>query len=263
MNKLENILSHKKEAVARRMKDDSVLKTRTSAESMPPALDFRSALLSSDGKTRIIAEVKKTSPTADFGGDSIDAVSVAKGYESAGASAISVLTEEKFFSGSLSDLIAIKDSVGIPILCKDFIVDPYQIFEARAAGADAVLLIAAILDSYELKDFITISRQIGINPLVEITDRPDAEKALICEIDIIGINCRNLKTFETNKSVFEELHPLIPDDILVVAESGIKSRSDLLYINNLGIYSVLIGSMFMETNDPGAALGALLGDNDD
>ena len=263
MNRLDKIVTHRIEAIARRIKDKSVLKIRTDAESMPPVLDFRKSLISTNGETRIISEVKKTSPTADFGGKSLDAVRIALAYESAGASSISVLTEPEFFSGSMEDLLNIKKSVRIPILCKDFIIDPFQIYEARAAGADAILLIAAILDPYELKDFISICRLVGIAPFVEITDESDAENALNNDLDLIGINCRNLKTFELDRSVFKELSANIPKSILIIAESGINGKEDLSYINELGIYSALIGSLFMKTDDPGEALRGLLSENHD
>ncbi|MCH8929115.1 MAG: indole-3-glycerol phosphate synthase TrpC [Candidatus Marinimicrobia bacterium] len=263
MNKLEKIISDRKEAVTRRMKEKSILKTRAAAEAMPPVLDFRSSLANRDSKTQIIAEVKKSSPSADFGGNSLNVVDIALGYEKAGAAALSVLTEENYFSGSINDLRMIKKSVHIPVLCKDFIVDPFQIYDARAAGADAVLLIAAVLDSYELHDFISICNTLSIAPFVEITNTSDIEKALNCDIDWIGINCRDLKTFELDLKRFAELLPLIPDDFLIVAESGIKSSEDLKYINDLGIYAALIGSLFMKTDNPGKALEKLFGESDD
>ena len=263
MNRLDKIVTHRREAIARRMKEKSILRIRTDAEAMLPVLDFRKSLISTDGETRIISEVKKTSPTADFGGKTLDAISIANDYESAGADAISVLTEPEFFSGSMEDLMHIKKSVHIPVLCKDFIIDPFQIYEARAAGADAILLIAAILDSYELKDFISICRIVGIVPFVEITNESDAENALNNDLDIIGINCRNLKTFELDRSVFKELSANIPESILIVAESGVNCKEDLSYINELGIYSALIGSLFMKTDDPGEALRGLLSENHD
>ena len=160
MNKLDKIISDRKEAISKRMKEKSMLKTRAAAEAMPLVLDFRSSLVSNDSKTRIIAEVKKSSPSDDFGGGSLNVVDIALGYEKAGAAALSVLTEENYFLGSINDLRRVKESVNIPVLCKDFIVDPFQIYDARAAGADAVLLIAAVLDSYELQDFVSIKTSI-------------------------------------------------------------------------------------------------------
>ena len=261
MNKLDKILAVRRENVERRMKEKSILKIRADARAMPPVLDFRNSLNSINGETRIIAEVKKSSPTADFGGKSFDAVAIALGYESAGASAISVLTEPDFFLGSLEDLIGVKESVRIPVLCKDFIIDPYQIYEARAAGADAILFIAALLDPYELKDFVSICEIVGIIPFVEVTNEIELEHALNCDLDLIGINCRNLKTFELDLSVFKKLYHKIADNFVVVAESGIKGKEDLLYINDVGIYSALIGSLFMRTNNPGEALRKLLSEN--
>ncbi|MCH8288801.1 MAG: indole-3-glycerol phosphate synthase TrpC [Candidatus Marinimicrobia bacterium] len=263
MNKLEKIISDKREAVSRRMKEKSILRTRSDAEAMPPALDFRASLVNIATETRIIAEVKKSSPSADFGGNSLNVVDIAVSYERAGAAAISVLTEEYYFSGSMNDLRMIKASVDIPVLCKDFIIDPFQLYDARAAGADAILLIAAILDSYELPDFISICKTVGITPFVEVTDTSDIDKALNCDINWIGINCRDLKTFELDLKKIAELLPLIPDDFLVVAESGIKNSEDLNYINDLGIYAALIGSMFMKSDIPGRALEMLIGENHD
>lgn len=263
MNKLDKIISDRKESVTERMNDKSISKTRAAAEAMPPVLDFRSSLVNGDSKTSIIAEVKKSSPSDDFGGNSLNVVDIALGYENAGAAALSVLTEENYFLGSINDLRRVKKSVHIPVLCKDFIVDPFQIYDARAAGADAVLLIAAVLDSYELHDFISICRTIGITPFVEVTNASDIDKALNCKIDWIGINCRDLRTFEFDLKRFAELLPLIPDDFLVVAESGIKNRLDLKYINDLGIHAALIGSLFMKTQNPGEALKNLIGASDD
>jgi len=263
MNKLEKITADKRETISRRMKEKSVLRTRSAAEAMPPALDFRASLVNIETETRIIAEVKKSSPSADFGGNSLNVVDIAVSYEQAGAAAISVLTEEDYFSGSINDLRMIKKSVDIPVLCKDFIIDPFQLYDARAAGADAILLIAAILDSYELQDFISICKTLGITPFVEVTDTSNIDKALNCNIDWIGINCRDLETFELDLKRFAELLPLIPDDFLVVAESGIKNSEDLNYINNLGIFAALIGSMFMKTDNPGKALETLIGENHD
>ena len=263
MNKLEKIISDRKESMSMRMKEKSMLKIRTAAEAMPPALDFRSSLVSTASKTRIIAEVKKSSPSDDFGGNSLDVVDIALGYEKAGAAALSVLTEENYFLGSINDLRMVKKSVHIPVLCKDFIVDPFQIYDARAAGADALLLIVAVLDSYELHDFVSICRTLGIAPFVEVTNASDIDKALNCKIDWIGINCRDLKTFKLDLKKFAELLPLIPDDFLVVAESGIKNSQDLKYINNLGIHAALIGSLFMKTENPGNALKNLIGASDD
>ena len=263
MNKLDKIISDRKEAISKRMKEKSMLKTRAAAEAMPPVLDFRSSLVSVDSKTRIIAEVKKSSPSDDFGGSSLNVVDIALGYEKAGAAALSVLTEENYFLGSINDLRRVKESVNIPVLCKDFIVDPFQIYDARAAGADAVLLIAAVLDSYELQDFVSICRTVGVAPFLEVTNTSDIDKALNCDIDWIGINCRDLRTFEFDLKRFAELLPLIPDDFLVVAESGIKNRQDLKYINDLGIHAALIGSLFMKTENPGDALEKLIGASDD
>jgi len=263
MNKLEKIISNRKESINTRMKEKSILKTRAAAEAMSPALDFRSSLINRNLKTRIIAEVKKSSPSADFGGNSLNVVDIALGYEQAGAAALSVLTEENYFSGSINDLRMVKKSVHIPVLCKDFIVDPIQIYDARAAGADAVLLIAAILDSYELKDYISICNTLGIAPFVEVTDTSDIEKALSCEIDWVGINCRDLKTFEFDLKKIAELLPLIPDDFLVVAESGIRNSADLNYINELGIYAALIGSLFMKTDNPAKALETFIRESND
>lgn len=263
MNKLEKIIADRKDSISKRMQEKSILKTRSAAEAMPPPLDFRSSLIGGNSNTKIISEVKKSSPTDDFGGDRLNVVDIALGYEKAGAAAISILTEPNYFSGSINDLRIVKEAVTIPVLCKDFIVDPFQIYDARAAGADAVLLIASTLDSYELQDFISICKMVGIAPFVEVTNTSDMDKALNCKIDFIGINCRDLTTFDLDIKKFAELKPLIPDDFLAVAESGIKNSEDLKYINDLGIYSALIGSLFMKTENPGKALENLIGTTDD
>ena len=197
----------------------------------------------------LIAEIKKASPSAGVLRDSFDPVAIAQIYQSSGADAISVLTDEPFFMGSLEHLKEVKLNVRIPVLRKDFILDPYQIYEARTAGADAILLIAELLSDSQLKEFLERVHSLGMEALVEVHTVDDLEKSLRAGALIIGINQRNLHTFEIHRETVDQLVPLIPKGKLIVCESGIRSREDVLYLKTLGIHAALIGETFMRSPD--------------
>ncbi len=222
-----------------------------------PRRPFRAAL---EGRHRaIIAEVKKASPSRGIMRADFDPVRIAAGYAENGAAAISVLTEERYFQGHLNDLVAIREVVGVPLLRKDFLVDPYQLYEARACGADAVLLIVAILPDTLLQELLWLAEELNLCPLVEVHDRDELERAARSGAWLLGINNRDLRTFHTTLATTEELLPAVPPSALVVAESGIEVPADIERLERLGVGAFLIGEAFMRAPDPGARLAEFLG----
>lgn len=209
---------------------------------------------------QIIAEIKKASPSAGIIAGDFDAVAIAREYASAGAAAISVLTEMDFFQGSLEVLKSVRQNVTIPLLRKDFIIDPYQIYQSRYYGADCVLLIAAVLSQPELVDFLQLAKSLGMNALVEIHDELELEKALATDAEIIGINNRDLKTFKVDVNTSLRLRQKIPADKIVVSESGIKNRSQVVALEGAGIDAILIGETLMRAEDRKGCIQRLLGD---
>lgn len=207
----------------------------------------------------VIAEVKRKSPSAGDFGSSMTAGEIAAAYESAGAAAISVLTDEPHFGGSLEDLSEVRKVVGLPLLRKDFIIDEYQLHEARAYGADGVLLIAGMLKFGELNNLLEEARALGLDALVEVHDEVDLEKALATDARLIGINSRNLMTLEIDTSIFFELKELIYEDRLLVAESGISEPSQVKELDEAGFHGALIGSALMRSGDPKYMLSELIG----
>jgi indole-3-glycerol phosphate synthase len=206
-------------------------------------------VLKRENRIKFIAEVKKASPSAGIIREDFNYIDIAKEYESGGASAISVLTDKEFFKGDIKYLSEIKETVSLPALRKDFIIDPYQIYEARAASADLVLLIARILTKEEIDAFLALSHELGMECLVEVHDNDELEKVLETEAVIIGINNRNLDTFETNLDTTLQLYHRIPDGKIVVSESGIKTRADVLVLEEAGIDAILIGETLMRSRD--------------
>lgn len=218
--------------------------------------DFRAAL---DAHPRaIIAEVKKASPSKGVIRADFDPVRIARAYADSGAAAISVLTEERYFQGHLDYLAAIRGVVDVPLLRKDFLFDPYQLYEARAFGADAVLLIAAILDDALLRELLWLAEELDLAALVEVHDRPELERALRHGVRLLGINNRDLRTFHTTLRTTEDLLPLIPREACVVTESGIETAADIERLERQGVRAFLIGETFMRAPDPGAKLAELL-----
>lgn len=224
----------------------------------PPVRDFFTAL-ARPGPIHLIAEVKKASPTKGIIREDFDPVEIAKTYEQHGASCLSVLTDVKFFQGSLDYLRQIRSEVAIPILRKDFILDSYQLIEARCAGADAVLLIAECLDDCMLRKLHNETLELGMVPLVEIYEPKNLPRVLDAGASIIGINNRDLRTFEVNLNHTVKLKQEIPADCLVVGESGISSREDALLLQEAGVSAMLVGESLMAQRDIGAAVAALLG----
>jgi indole-3-glycerol phosphate synthase len=255
---LEKIIEVKRREVAAR----KALRSRAVLEEMiaghPPARDFKAALGAEAG-CAIIAEVKRRSPSRGLLLMDFDPVRIALEYESHGAAAVSVLTDETFFGGSDADLTAVKDAVILPVLRKEFIIDPYQVCETRAIGADAILLIAANLTEGQLRDHLTLAVSLGLAALVEVRDREELEKALSAGAEIIGINNRDLKTFVTDLRTSITLAPLIPKGRIAVSESGIRTRAEIETLLKAGIRAFLIGETLIAAPEIGPQLKELLG----
>jgi len=255
MSVLDEIIVGVREDLASRRISRTQLSELVSAASQPlDALDYLHG-----ENISVIAEVKRSSPSKGALAQISDPAALAKIYQDNGASVVSVLTEQRRFGGSLADLDAVRKSVAIPVLRKDFMVDEYQFHEARAHGADLVLLIVAALSTEQLRDFLTLTHELGMKALVEVHTEEELEQALEISAQIIGVNSRNLKTLDVDRKVFADLLPKIPNHILKVAESGISSRSDVEYAQLHGADAVLIGEALVRGSDPGATLRALMG----
>ena len=219
-----------------------------------------SGSISRPGSVNVIAEFKRRSPSRGIIREDLHPVYVAQGYEIAGAAALSILTEEQFFAGSLDDLQQARQATLLPTLRKDFIVDPYQVWESWVAGTDAILLIVAVLSDRELKALFAAASDAGIEALVEVHDADELRRALLLEPRIVGVNCRDLSTMEVSLDTAVTLAPLIPEDVVAVAESGIRAGVDIRRLRDAGYDAFLVGERLMESPDPGAALEALLAD---
>ena len=222
---------------------------------------FYSAIESkiNNGQNAVIAEIKKASPSKGIIRDNFEPVSIAKSYETAGAACLSVLTDTRFFKGSDQYLVDARSAVSIPVLRKDFIVDPYQIHEARCLGADCILLIVSILDKIRLRQFSDLAISLGMDVLVEVHDEEELELALEISPNLLGINNRNLRTFEVDLQVTVALLQKVPAGTLVITESGIHTSQDVELMNENHVYGFLVGESFMRETDPGAMLSSLFG----
>jgi indole-3-glycerol phosphate synthase len=248
---LQRILKVKAEEVARAKSAKSVAALSAEARSAPAPRDFTGALRSR------IAELKKASPSKGVLREEFDPAAIAASYERHGAACLSVLTDAQFFQGTLAHLAQARAACALPVLRKDFTVDAYQVLEARAAGADCVLLIVAALDAYRMKDLESAARELGMAVLVEAHDAGELELALELETPLIGINNRNLRTFETRLDITLELLARVPEERLVVTESGILSSQDVAFMRSRKVECFLVGEAFMRAADPGAELGRL------
>jgi indole-3-glycerol phosphate synthase len=255
---LDTIVANKRREVAeaRACLPDSDLERRL--ERAPPVRDFRAAL-DRPGEVRVIAEVKKASPSAGVLRADFDAVAIAETYARHGAACVSVLTDEPFFQGRLEYLEAIRAAVALPLLRKDFIIDRYQLLEARLAGADAVLLIAEVLAGPELPRLHRAAEELGLQTLVELYDADNLPRALDSGSRLVGINNRDLRTFVTRLEHTLDLAPRVPSDCCLVSESGIRTRADVLRLQAAGVKAVLVGETLMRSADIGAALDTLTG----
>lgn len=228
------------------------------AAGSPAPRDFEGALRAGDA-VALIAECKRRSPGAGPIRPGLDPASLTGGYERAGAAALSVLTDEEWFGGSLEDLRAVKGATGIPVLRKDFTVDPLQVIEARASGADAVLLIVRILPDPELRQLLATARGLGMAALVETHDRGELDRALEAGASIVGINNRDLDTFTTDLETTMSLLGQLPPEVVVVSESGIRTPGDVRRLGRAGVDAVLVGETLLRADDPAAAAAGLCG----
>ena len=258
---LDDILAHKRQEVAAQKQrvDMDTLVANISASNDTPrgfmkALQARVAI----GGTAVIAEVKKASPSMGVIRASFDPVAIAESYAAAGATCLSVLTDEKYFQGSGHYLRLVRAAVGLPLLRKDFIVDEYQIVEARALGADAILLIVAALSDAELAAFTRLAHDLGLDVLVEVHDEAECARALQLPLRVIGVNNRNLHDFSVSLDSSRRIKTMLPADYLLVSESGIHTRADIEALQADGIHAFLVGGALMQADDPGVALSALL-----
>lgn len=258
---LNKIVAVKHEEVAAAKKRLPLPAMRADAESRVLTRDFEGALRAkiAKGQAAVIAEVKKASPSKGVLREPFDVPAIARSYAAHGAAALSVLTDERFFQGSAHNLALAREASGLPVLRKDFIVDAYQIAEARAMGADAILLIAASLDDAQLADFEAEAQALGLDVLVEVHDAPELARALRLATPLIGINNRNLRSFEVTLDTTLALREAVPADRLLVAESGILAPADVARLRAADVHAFLVGEAFMRAPDPGVALAALFG----
>ena len=246
---LDDIIRYKEKDLIEAKKNRPVNELLLRIGTLPPVRDIKAALISPSNPIRIIAEVKKASPSKGVIREDFDPVEIARIYEANGASAISVLTEENFFQGSFDYLKKIREVTAIPLLCKDFIFDEYQIYQARIYGADTFLLIAAILDVNDLDSLLNTGRELGMEAIVEVHNIEELRKVLRTEAEIVGINNRNLKTFKTDIRTTIRLAREIPKDRIIVSESGINTRQDISRLMEHGAHGFLIGESLMRERD--------------
>ncbi|UCH48173.1 MAG: indole-3-glycerol phosphate synthase TrpC [Betaproteobacteria bacterium] len=258
---LEKILAVKRDEVATAMRAKPLSALRADAESAPAPRDFLGAMQAKNAQRQaaVIAEVKKASPSKGVLRENFDPAQIARSYATHGAACLSVLTDVQFFKGHGDYLKQARDASGLPVLRKDFMVDPYQIYEARAMGADCILLIVAALDDKRMSELEAIAHSLGMAVLVEVHDEAELERALRLQTPLLGINNRNLRTFETRLETTLGLLPQIPPEKLVVTESGIVSRADVERMRAANVNAFLVGEAFMRADDPGIALAELFG----
>jgi indole-3-glycerol phosphate synthase len=255
---LDAVVAGARRSAAERARLGRVVVERAAAGADPSGVTFRAALAAPG--PRVIAECKRRSPSAGVLRRDYRPAEIAAGYARAGAAAISVLTEPTFFDGRLEHLSAVRARVGVPVLRKDFIVTEFQIVEARAAGADAVLLIARALEDRDLRTLVAAAAGYGLAALVETHSTDEVARAAAAGASIVGVNSRDLRTLATDPSVFERVAGSWPPDVIAVAESGIRQPADIRRLRHLGYGGFLIGERFMTAPDPGAALAAFIGE---
>ena len=256
---LARIVAVKAEELARAKGVKPLAAVRDEARRAAPARDFVGSLRSriAAGKPAVIAEVKKASPSRGMLRENFDPAAIAASYERHGAACLSVLTDEPFFQGALDHMKQARAACGLPVLRKDFTIDPYQVFEARAAGADCILLIVAALEDARMQELEAAAGEAGLAVLVEIHDAAELERALKLRTPLLGINNRNLRTFETRIETTLELTARVPQDRIVITESGILAREDVKRLRAGQVGCFLVGEAFMRAADPGAELGRL------
>ena len=254
---LDTIVAHKREELKRDQQQVPLSTLKSKIPNLPPTRDIRAAL-ATPNNVSLIAEVKKKSPSKGIIREDFDPVEIARTYKDNAASAISVLTDYEFFAGELAYLSAIREAVDLPLLRKDFTIDSYHIYQARADGADAVLLIVAILTLGQLRDFMRVARSLDLACLVEVHTEEELHLALEVDAEVIGINNRDLKTFRTDISTTFRLRESIPNDKIVVSESGIYTRDDVEKLKAAGINAILVGESLMRSPDIGCKVRELI-----
>ena len=254
---LDEILAEKKRTLGDSRSRVLLSDLESKAAAVAPAQDFARALRRAGGIT-CVAEFKRRSPSRGWIHRDADLPSLASAYERGGASAMSVLTDTPFFGGTMDDLLVARGATRLPILRKDFIIDPYQVTEARAAGADALLLIVAALGDVELRELLAETHRWGMEALVETHDAEEVARAVSAGARLLGVNHRDLRTFKMNMDLAVDMRRLVPEDCVMVAESGIKTAADVARMRGAGIDAILVGETLMQAADPAAALGELL-----
>ena len=254
---LDTIIAHKQKELEAEQAQVPLIDLEAAVENLPPTLNFRDTIMA-DGTIRLIAEVKKKSPSKGIIREDFHPVLIAETYVKNGASAISVLTDKHFFAGELNYLRAIRGTVDVPLLRKDFTIDPYHIYQARVAGADAILLIVAALTAAQLRTFMEVAAALSLACLVEVHTREELAIALDVDAQIIGINNRDLRTFHTDIATTFQLREAIPADRVVVSESGIYSREDVMKLQEAGIHAMLVGESLMRSPDIGEQVRRLI-----
>ena len=261
---LQKIVNHKRREISQRQQQLSLTELKQKIDNAPEVRDFVKALQQNYVRPSIIAEVKKASPSKGVIRHDFEPTAIAKAYERGGASCLSVLTDSEFFQGSFENLQLVRSSVSLPLLCKEFVISPYQIYLARHSGADAVLLIAAILSDSEIQDFLALIHFLGMNALIEVHTLAELDRVLqLKDVCLLGINNRNLEDFSVNLSTTQNLirqrqQELNSRNITLVSESGIKTTADLNEVAKAGAKAVLIGESFMRQTDVERALKNLL-----
>ena len=254
---LDRIIEARRAAIVHRKKTVPETALRFGVKHAKPVRDFAAAL--TRGSLNVIAELKKASPSRGLIRADFNPVALAKDLEAAGAAALSVLTEEEFFQGDLKYMRDARAAIGLPVLRKDFIIDPWQVWEARATDADSFLLIVAGLGDALLKELLVLGRELGMEALVEVHTREELTRALAVGARIIGVNNRDLRTLEVRVETSSEFIEMIPDECIAVCESGLRTHEDLVRMRTAGFDAFLIGEFLMAQPDPGAALRSLLG----
>jgi len=258
---LQKILEVKQAEVARAVAKKPYAAVRAEAEAMPPARDFVGALRAkiAAGKPAVIAEIKKASPSRGVIRENFDPAAIARSYEAHGAACLSVLTDVQFFQGSKAYLVEARAACSLPVLRKDFMIDPYQVCRARTMGADAILLIVAALELSQMQELEALAHELGMAVLVESHDAAELEAALQLKTPLIGINNRNLRTFETRLETTLDLLPRISAERVIITESGILKPADVQLMRDHGVNVFLVGEAFMRADDPGIELARLFG----
>jgi indole-3-glycerol phosphate synthase len=259
MTILDEIFAFKREEIAHLEATVSLDDLKAQAEDMGPARGFVEALKQSRHKPALIAEVKKASPVKGVIRPNFDPVDVARSYEAVGVDCLSVLTDEKYFQGSPDFLRRVKDAVPMPVLRKDFTADPYHVWQAKAMGADALLLIVAMLDPGALEEMHGLAKEIGLDVLVEVHTAEEAETALSIGADLIGVNNRDLKTFEISLEHSRDVIPMLNGRAVAVSESALHSKENVEQVSSWGADAVLIGTAFCKADDPGQKAKEIMG----